>query len=72
MIHRTGGENLSFSWLYDLVVCGGWVFTKTPSICIHGEHDKHWQFVSEVGLNKDRSFKVNQDCDQPSQAGNTR
>merc|ERR1719356_167073 len=49
----------------EIGVCGGWVFTKTSEICIHGQHEKPWQFVSETGLNKDRSFHVQQDCDVP-------
>lgn len=47
----------------EIGVCGGWVFTKTPSICIHGQHEKHWQYVAEEGLRKDRTFGVGQDCD---------
>ena len=48
------------------------MFTKTAHICIHGQHEKHWQFVAEDGLNKDRTFKVDQDCEQGSKGAQPR
>ena len=64
---EVGGEAVfMISLVFQIGVCGGWVFTKTPSICIHGQHEKHWQYVDEVGLRKDRTFGVGQDCDHTS------
>ena len=70
MVHRTRGAkdrilDKILRKLLKIGVCGGWVFTKTSEICIHGQHEKPWQFVSETGLDKDRSFRVQQDCDVP-------
>ena len=43
--------------IYQIGVCGGWVFTKTWDICVHGSHEKSWNFVSELGLEEDTSFR---------------
>jgi len=56
----------------EIGVCGGWVFTKTMDICVHGRHEKDWQFVSEVGLNKDKSLKVKEACQDPAPVGRPR
>ena len=55
----------------NLGVCGGWVFTKTVDICVHGEHENSWQFIQQfpVGLTKDKSFKVTESCGDPPPNG---
>jgi len=53
----------------EIGVCGGWVFTKSMEICVHGAHEMHWQFVSETGLNKDKTLKINEDCHDPAPVG---
>ena len=52
--------------IYQIGVCGGWVFTKTWDICVHGPHQKSWNFVSELGLEEDTSFRVQDDCEEVS------
>ena len=42
------------------------MFTKTWDICVHGPHEKSWNFVSELGLEGDTSFRVQDDCEEPS------
>ena len=50
----------------EIGVCGGWVFTKTSDICVHGSHEDTWYFISGIGLQQDKSFRVKEACDQPS------
>jgi hypothetical protein len=45
-------------------VCGGWLFAKSLSICVHGQHEVSWKMTSEGGLQEDRSLRVDQNCDQ--------
>ena len=48
-------------------MCGGWVFTKTFDICVHGGHHLNgWNFISELGLQGDKSFRVQEACEEPS------
>ena len=42
------------------------MFTKTWDICVHGPHQKSWNFVSELGLEEDTSFRVQDDCEEVS------
>ena len=42
------------------------MFTKTWDICVHGPHQRSWNFVSELGLEEDTSFRVQDDCEEPS------
>ena len=50
----------------EIGVCGGWVFTKTMDICAHGNHEDTWYFISAAGLQQDKSFRVKEACDEPS------
>ena len=50
----------------EIGVCGGWVFTKTSDICVHGTHEDTWYFISGIGLQQDKSFRVKEACEQPS------
>ena len=68
-------DNLSFDWLkhlkllllgLEIGVCGGWVFTKTRDICVHGSHEDTWYFISSAGLQQDKTFRVKEACEQPS------
>ena len=55
-----------FTIIYQIGVCGGWVFTKTFDICVHSNHEGTWNFISELGLQEDRSFKVKDACEEPT------
>ena len=56
-------KNISFIPNFQIGVCGGWVFTKTFDICVHSIHEGYWNFISELGLQEDRSFRVRLDLD---------
>ena len=47
------------------------MFTKTWDICVHGQHQRSWNFVSELGLEEDNSFRVQEDCEEPSLPSDT-
>jgi len=46
----------------EIGVCGGWLFAKSLSICIHGQHEVTWSMTSDRGLVEDRSLRVDQTC----------
>lgn len=41
------------------------MFTKTFDICVHSPHEGSWNFISELGLEEDRSFRVADNCQEP-------